>query len=98
MTSKDISVDLKDYLCLDVDASTIRKNLIINDYKSYVAKRKPALTRLQKKKRLDWCKKYGSKDIDFLKKVIFSDESTFCIQSNAANRRIRRKLSEDAYL
>ena len=55
------------------------------------------MTQKQKNKRISWCKLYENKDLDFWKKIIFSDESIFCVQMSLANRRIRRLSFQNPY-
>ena len=81
----------------NIHECTIRRILIQNNLKSYVGKRKPFLTKLQRQKRIDWCLKYQHKSLEFWRKVIFSDESTFCVQTSDVNRRIRRSSLDNPY-
>lgn len=47
---------------------------------------------MNRKKRLQFAKKYLNKDIEFWKKVIFVDESKFCLYRNDMQcERLRRK-------
>ena len=82
---------------ISLDSSTVRKVLLAKNLKSYAAKRKPNLTKKQRKNRLDWCHEYKSKRIDFWNHIIFSDESTFCVRMDAGNRRIRRYSFENPF-
>ena len=43
-----------------------------------------------KAKRLEWCKKYAGKPLDFWEKVLFSDETMICINLNSVQNKIRR--------
>ena len=59
--------------------------------KSYAAKKKQFLTKFMMRKRLIWCKQHQTKNIEFWKKVIFSDESMIDINASSyAMYRIRR--------
>ena len=73
-----------------ISSSSIRKNLFKIGLKSYAARKKPFMTEKMKLKRLNWCKKYQSKDFEFWKNVLFSDETMFCLHQNTAMHRVRR--------
>lgn len=59
------------------------------------ARRKPLLTEEQRKKRLAWAKKYAKWDEKSWQRVLFSDESTFCILGNHGSPYVRRFPGEE---
>lgn len=74
-----------------ISPQSIRRNLLKLGYKSYVAKKKQALSKLQMKKRLEWCIQHQYKNEEFWKGVLFSDETMIeLVPSNYASYRIRR--------
>src|SRR5205814_116062 len=62
-----------------------------SDYKSTVAKSKPMLSKKQRIKRVNWCKKYRSYTSEDWQKVIFSDESLFVVPVGEFGRVWRKK-------
>lgn len=60
-----------------VSASTIRRALHANGLHGRVPRKKPYISKVNQKRRLDYAKKYKDKDITFWKNVVFSDESKF---------------------
>ena len=66
-----------------------------------VAKKKPLLTKLQKRRRFDWAKEMKSRGKNFWRKVIFSDESRYCQFSDSGRVWVWRRSSdqmEDKFL
>lgn len=72
-TSRNIVEQLK----LNISSRTVRRRLKEAGLKSYVARRKPHISKVNKKKRLAFAKKYINKPLSFWKQVIWSDESKF---------------------
>ena len=55
-------------------------------YKKLEAKRKPLVTEKQRKKRLEFAKKYKGRTADDWKKVMFTDESYFYVGDSAGQK------------
>lgn len=72
-TSRNIVEQLK----LNISSRTVRRRLNEEGLKNCVARRKPHISKMNKKKRLDFAKKYINKPLSFWKRVIWSDESKF---------------------
>jgi len=89
-SSRNISSDFSQAFKKSISSSYVRTILLKYKLKSYVASKKPLLTKKMTLKRLEWCNKYASKNDEFWSKVIFSDESTFTLNSNNGKRLIRR--------
>jgi transposase len=69
---------LRDNPVITASSRTIRRRLTDEfGLKSYRASKKPLLTRVQTKKRLNFCKKYKNWTQQQWSNVMFSDESTF---------------------
>ena len=96
------SSELTESICTikkaNINSSTIRKFLIRKGLKTYSATKKPYLTKKMKKARLDWCKQYKDKSIDFWKQHLFSDETTICINLSTIMNQVRRFPSSNALL
>ncbi len=64
-------------LVTSVSTSLIRKKLINNKLLACVAVAKPYLSKINRRKRLQWAKDYYAEPLDFWKKVLFSDETSY---------------------
>ncbi|GFV06757.1 transposase [Trichonephila clavipes] len=74
---------------------TVRGRLLEIGLRGCKARPKPLLTEFQRKKRLKWAREHSlwtSKDWE---KVIFSDESQFCISGNQSSAYVRRRTHEE---
>ncbi|GFS98451.1 uncharacterized protein TNCV_3478451 [Trichonephila clavipes] len=56
---------------------------------------KPLLTEFQRKRRLTWTREHSLLSIKDWEKVIFSDESQFCISGNQSSAYVRRRTHEE---
>ncbi|GFW11267.1 transposable element Tc1 transposase [Trichonephila clavipes] len=56
---------------------------------------KPLLTKYQHKRRLTWAREHSLWSIKDWEKVIFSDESQFCISGNQSSAYVRRRTREE---
>ncbi|GFT19060.1 transposable element Tcb1 transposase [Trichonephila clavipes] len=59
------------------------------------ARPKPLLTKFQRKRRLTWAREHSLWTIKDWEKVIFSDESQFCISGNQSSTYVRRRTHEE---
>ena len=74
LTSKEIKTKLK----LQISLRSIRRILLEElELKSYVAAKKPLLTKSKKQKRIKFAKKYLKWTPQMWRKCIFTDESSF---------------------
>ena len=89
VNSSEIISDLND-AGIKISKATVNRNLRENGFKLYKSKAKPYLSKTMKKKRLAWAKNVQSKDNDFLKRIIFSDECSIEIPDCMVNSKIRR--------
>lgn len=90
ITSRNIVEQLK----LNVSSRTVRRRLKEVDLKSCVARCKPHISKVHKKKRLAFAKKYVNKPLSFWKRVIWSDESKFELLNKKKRARVWRKPNE----
>ena len=79
LTSPELLREWKDACSVNVCTSTVRRRCLSFGLKGCKARKKPLLTVEQRKKRMAWGKKYGKWTVADWVKVIFSDESTFCL-------------------
>ncbi|KAL7736041.1 hypothetical protein ACLKA6_003779 [Drosophila palustris] len=79
ITSTQIAAEVKEEFGKDVHPMTIRRVLHEADYNSCVARRKPLISPINQKKRLEFAKEFLSKPASFWDQVLFTDESKFNI-------------------
>ncbi|MEN2496817.1 MAG: hypothetical protein MHMPM18_005239 [Marteilia pararefringens] len=90
LSSSEISSEFSDQNIDCISAQHVRRILTKMNLRSYVAIRKPFLTRKMKQKRLDFAKKYVATDKNFWDDVYFSDESYIHINLGSVMNRVRR--------
>ncbi|CAK9820113.1 Transposable element Tcb1 transposase [Anthophora quadrimaculata] len=73
-----------------VSCDTIRRVLYRANLNSRSSRKRPLITVKNSKKRLEFANKYISKSEEFWKRVIFTDESKFCV-FNAPSKKVWRK-------
>ncbi|GFV63391.1 transposable element Tc1 transposase [Trichonephila clavipes] len=70
---------------------TVRGRLLEIGLRGCKARPKPLLTEFQRKKRLTWAREHSLWTIKDWEKVIFSDESQFCISGNQSSAYVRQR-------
>ena len=94
LTSKEIKTKLK----LEISLRSIRRILLETlQLKSYVAAKKPLLTKSMKQKRVKFAEKYVKWTPQMWRKCIFTDESSFETSIGCGFRRVRRKKGQNRY-
>ncbi|GFY07122.1 uncharacterized protein TNCV_4903641 [Trichonephila clavipes] len=78
-----------------VDRGTVRGRLPEIGLRGCKARPKPLLTEFQRKRRLTWTREHSLWTIKDWDKVIFSDESQFCISGNQSSAYVRRRSHEE---
>ncbi|GFU75383.1 transposable element Tcb1 transposase [Trichonephila clavipes] len=74
---------------------TIRGRLLEIRLRGSKARLKPLLTEFQRKRRLTWAREHSLWTIKDWEKVIFRDESQFCISGNPSSAYVRRHTFEE---
>ncbi|GFV42352.1 transposable element Tcb1 transposase [Trichonephila clavipes] len=74
---------------------TVRGRLPEIGLRGCKARPKPLLTEFQRKRRLTWAREHSLWTIKDWEKVIFSDESQFCISGNQSSAYVRRHTHEE---
>ncbi|GFV63214.1 uncharacterized protein TNCV_2077461, partial [Trichonephila clavipes] len=74
---------------------TVRGRLLEIGLRGCKARPKSLLTEFQRKRRLTWAREHSLWTIKYWKKVIFSDESQFCISGNQSSAYVRRRTHEE---
>jgi transposase len=86
--------DITNSLPVKVSEGTIRKALRANGINNRIAKKKPFLSDIHIKKRLDFAKQHKSWSLEQWRRVIWTDESTFEIGKNSRTVRVWRSADE----
>ncbi|GFT24054.1 transposable element Tcb1 transposase [Trichonephila clavipes] len=76
---------------VSVSAQTVRNVLHSAGLKARTPRKKPYISEVNRKRRLEFAMKYKNKPMDFWKRVIFSDESKFEIFTPPSIQKIWRK-------
>ncbi|GFU32076.1 transposable element Tcb2 transposase [Trichonephila clavipes] len=76
---------------VSVSAQTVRNGLNSADLKAKTPRKKPYISEVTRKRRIEFAMKYRNKPMDFWKKLIFSDESKSEIFTPPSIRKIWRK-------
>ena len=85
--------NVKNMFGKDIHKDTIRKHLKKSGYHGRVARRKPYISETNRKKRVAFAKEYINKPLEFWNRVIFSDESKYCIFGIKGRQIVWRKNS-----
>ena len=93
-TSKDIAAVL-DTSGTKVSPRTIRKRLCAAGLKARIPRKKPFLTLVQRRKRVNWAKQHMAWTPEMWSRVIFSDETRISIFGSDGVQYIRRRPGEE---
>lgn len=91
ITASKISENLRESFSKHIHEDTVRKILKKNDYHGRVARRKPYISDINRQKRMDFANEYIKMAPEFWEKVLFSDESKFCIFGIKGKKLVWRK-------
>ncbi|GFY01403.1 transposable element Tcb1 transposase [Trichonephila clavipes] len=80
---------------VSVSPRTGRGRLLEIGLRGCKARPKPLLTEFQRKRRLTWAREHSLWTIKDWEKVIFRDESQFCISGNQSSAYVRRRTHEE---
>jgi transposase len=75
--------------------STVKARLRSNGLHGYIARRKPMLTPLHHRRRLQWCRERKHWSVQQWRRVLFTDESSFSLIPNSTRVYIRRRINEE---
>ena len=79
----------------NLSSATIKRRLCEAGLNGCVARHKPLLTATHKKRRLDFAREHISWSSEMWSKVLWSDESRFCLYQNDGRVYVRRRIGED---
>lgn len=77
-----------------VTVQTVRNRLLDAGYPARIARKKPLLTKMQKKNRLAWAKEHKDWTENQWRKVLWSDETSFSLFPRAGHQYVRRQPGE----
>lgn len=77
-----------------VHPDTIKNVLRKHGYRARTARRKPFVSIINRRKRLEFAKKYINQSAEFWKSVVFSDESKFMVTGSDGKKWVFRKQGE----
>ncbi|GFV20375.1 transposable element Tcb1 transposase [Trichonephila clavipes] len=80
---------------VSVRPRTVRGRLLEIGLRGCKARPKPLVTEFQRKRQLTWAREHSLWTIKDWEKVIFSDESQFCISGNQSSAYVRRRTHEE---
>lgn len=90
-----LTSDVNATLTQPVSTETIRRTLRRAGYHGRVARKKPWITEVNRRKRLDFAKRYVNCSEEFWKSVIFSDESKFNIFGSDGRNFVWRRVNTE---
>lgn len=93
-----IATELNSRCKVKVSSQTIRRVIKSTGCNSRTARRKPLISKVNRKKRLEFAKKYLYVDENFWSDVIFSDESKYNIFGSDGKQRVWRKPNTELEL
>jgi len=94
MTLDDLRLKVQHDLKVPISTATIRRRLHEAKLYGRVARKKPLLTPRHQAARLAWCRDKAKWTSAQWKKVIWSDESKFCLIGNRGCQRVWRRSGE----
>ncbi|GFV70437.1 transposable element Tcb1 transposase [Trichonephila clavipes] len=80
---------------VSVCSRTVRGRLLEIGLRGCKARPKPFLTEFQRKRQMMWAREHSLWTIKYWEKVIFSDESQFCISGKQSSAYVRRHTHEE---
>ena len=94
LTSPQLAHQWMESCSAHVSPSTVRRRCLEFGLKGCRARRKPLVTADQRKRRVAWARAHKDWTIQQWEKVLFSDESTFCILGDHSKTFVRRFQGE----
>lgn len=87
--------NLRESLHLTISDRTVRRRLREANLHSHFARKRPFINNRNKKKRLEFAKKYANQPMEFWKRVLWTDESKFELFGCKRRLRVWRKTGEE---
>lgn len=94
-----LKAELNDKLETEISEQTIRRTLHVAGFNGRIARKKPFISKVNKKRRMDFAKTYRNYDATWWNNVIFADESKFNVfKCDGRRERVWRKPNEQLRL
>lgn len=90
VSAQKVTEDLEKYQRLKVSSETVRKAIRDNGFHSRTARKKFFVSKVNKRKRLQFAKEYINKPVEYWHRWVFTDESKFNISGSDGNFRVWR--------
>lgn len=93
-SARKIADDLNNLKTIQVHSETVRRAIVETGLSSRTPRKKPFISATNKKKRIGFAKEYIHWSTESWSKVLFSDESKFCIFGSNGRLRVWRKTGD----
>lgn len=93
-TAPAIAAEVNESVLQPISVTTIKRRLIANGFNGRVAKKKPLLRTVNKRKRLAFARLHKDWTVEDWKKVFWTDESKFELFGNKRRKYVRRRVGE----
>lgn len=90
-----LKTDLESNLGICVSSETVRRVIRKNGLNGRIARKKPFISEVNKKKRIEFAKKYKKEDQTFWNNVLFTDESKFNLFGSDGRVNVWRRPNEE---
>ena len=87
--------EIQENINLNVSDRTVRRRLTEANLHSRFARKRPFISAINKKKRLQFARKYANMSLDFWKQILWTDESKFELFGQKRRIRVWRKHGEE---
>lgn len=91
ITSTQVAAEVLEETGKEIHPKTVRRTLHRAGYSSRIARKKPLISKVNQKKRIEFAKTYLNKPTEFWNSVLFTDESKFNIFQSDGRARVWRK-------
>ena len=91
LSASKIAAELEEHSGIQVHQETVWRAIKNNGFKSCTPRKKPHVSMINRKKRLEFGKKYLNYPKEFWRKVIFSDESKYNLFGSDGRKRFWRQ-------
>ena len=93
--SPTLRASLSTHFGINLSSATVKRRLCEAGLNGCVARHKPLLTVTHKKRRLDFAREHISWSSKMWSKVLWSDQSRFCLYQNDGRVYVRLRIGED---
>lgn len=95
ISSAQLANELREGLKVSISESTVRRRIRSAGFKGRIARKKPFISQVNRKKRLTFAKALVNKPASFWESIIWSDESKFELQGSKRRQYVWRRAGEE---